>query len=94
MNGLRGVREVPLTDPTGKLNVVEVKMNVVSMDGFSGHSDRKQLLRFVNNLSPRPKQVLVVHGEESKCVSLSESVRRFFRVDAAAPSVGERIRVK
>ncbi|MEM2125769.1 MAG: beta-CASP ribonuclease aCPSF1 [Candidatus Methanosuratincola sp.] len=91
---LRGVREVPLTDPTGKLNVVEVKMNVVSMDGFSGHSDRKQLLRFVNNLSPRPKQVLVVHGEESKCVSLSESVRRFFRVDAAAPSVGERIRVK
>ncbi|MEM3365526.1 MAG: beta-CASP ribonuclease aCPSF1, partial [Candidatus Methanomethyliaceae archaeon] len=44
---LRGVREVPLTDPTGKLNVVEVKMNVVSMDGFSGHSDRKQLLRFV-----------------------------------------------
>ncbi|MDH5811270.1 MAG: beta-CASP ribonuclease aCPSF1 [Candidatus Methanomethylicaceae archaeon] len=91
---LRGVREVPLTDPTGKLNVVEVKMNVVSMDGFSGHSDRKQLLRFVNNLSPRPKHVLVVHGEESKCVSLSESVRRFFRVDAAAPSVGERIRVK
>ncbi|MEM3621634.1 MAG: beta-CASP ribonuclease aCPSF1 [Candidatus Methanomethyliaceae archaeon] len=91
---LRGVKEVPLTDPTGKLNVVEVKMNVVSMDGFSGHSDRKQLLRFVNNLSPRPKQVLVVHGEESKCVSLSESVRRFFRVDAAAPSVGERIRVK
>jgi KH/beta-lactamase-domain protein len=91
---LRGVREVPLTDPTGKLNVVEVKMNVVSMDGFSGHSDRKQLLRFVNNLSPRPKQILVAHGEESKCISLSESVRRFFRVEATAPSVGERIRAK
>ncbi|NHV60579.1 MAG: beta-CASP ribonuclease aCPSF1 [Candidatus Verstraetearchaeota archaeon] len=91
---LRGIREVPLTDPTGKLNVVEVKMNVVSMDGFSGHSDRKQLLRFVNNLSPRPKQILVAHGEESKCISLSESVRRFFRVEATAPSVGERIRAK
>ncbi|MGQ9759226.1 MAG: beta-CASP ribonuclease aCPSF1 [Candidatus Methanomethylicaceae archaeon] len=91
---LRGIREVPLTDPNGKLSVVEIKMNVVSMDGFSGHSDRKQLLKFINNLSPRPKRILIMHGEESKCVSLLESVRRFFRVDAIAPSVGEKIRVK
>jgi predicted metal-dependent RNase len=76
------------------MDVVQVKMDVKSVDGFSGHSDRKQLLKFVNSVSPRPKQVLVVHGEESKCLGMADCVRRYFRVDASAPSVGDRLRVK
>uniref|UniRef100_A0A7C3F0W8 Transcription termination factor FttA n=1 Tax=Candidatus Methanomethylicus mesodigestus TaxID=1867258 RepID=A0A7C3F0W8_9CREN len=91
---LRGLKEIPLSNSQGKMDVIQVRMDVKSIDGFSGHSDRKQLLRFVNNLSPRPKQVLVVHGEESKCVSMADSVRRFFHVEAQAPSIGDRLRVK
>jgi len=91
---LRGLREVPISDSVGKIGVVQVKMDVRSVDGFSGHSDRKQLLRFVNNISPHPKQVIIVHGEESKCMGMADSVRRFFRVEALAPNVGERLRVK
>lgn len=91
---LRGLREIPLSDPSGKIDVVQVKMGVESVDGFSGHSDRKQLLRFVSNLSPRPKQVFMVHGEESKCLSMADAVRRFFKVEASAPSIGDRMRVK
>jgi KH/beta-lactamase-domain protein len=91
---LRGLREIPLSDAMGKMDVVQVKMDVKSVDGFSGHSDRRQLLKFVNSVSPRPKQVLVVHGEESKCLGMADCIRRFFRVDASAPSVGDRLRVK
>ena len=91
---LRGLREIPLSNNQGKIDVVQVKMEIKSIDGFSGHSDRKQLLRFVNNLSPRPKQVLLVHGEETKCVGMADAVHRFFRIDSSAPNIGDRLRVK
>ena len=91
---LRGLREIPMSNNQGKIDVVQVKMEVKSIDGFSGHSDRKQLLRFVNNLQPRPKQVLIVHGEETKCLSMAEAVHRFFRVESSAPRIGDRLRIK
>jgi KH/beta-lactamase-domain protein len=91
---LRGLREMQISNSTGKMEVVQVKMDIKSVDGFSGHSDRRQLLRFVNNISPRPKQVIIVHGEESKCVGMADAVRRFFRVEALAPRVGDRLRIK
>lgn len=90
---LRGVREVTLTDSSGRINVIEVKMDVKALDGFSGHSDRKQLLRFVNNLSVKPKQIVIVHGEESKCLSLAETIYKLFRINTIVPNVGEKIRV-
>jgi hypothetical protein len=91
---LRGLREMQISNSTGKMEVVQVKMDIKSVDGFSGHSDRRQLLRFVNNISPRPKQVIIVHGEESKCVGMADAIRRFFRVEAIAPRVGDRLRIK
>lgn len=91
---LRGVRQIPMEDARGKLEVVEVKMNVYSVDGFSGHSDRKQLLRFVNNISPRPQTVIVNHGEEGKSLSLASAIERYFHVEARVPRVGDRLRLR
>ena len=91
---LKGLKEIPLANSAGKMDVIQVRMSVKSIDGFSGHSDRKQLLKFVNNISPRPKQVIIVHGEESKCIGMADSIRRFFHVDAMAPNIGDRMRVK
>ncbi|MEM4599664.1 MAG: MBL fold metallo-hydrolase RNA specificity domain-containing protein, partial [Candidatus Methanomethylicaceae archaeon] len=90
---LKGAKEVTLMDSTGKLQIIEVKMNIKALDGFSGHSDRKQLLRFVNNISPKPRQIILVHGEESKCVNMADTIRRLFGVEAIAPRVGDRIRL-
>lgn len=91
---LRGLKEIPLSNSEGKMDIIPIRLSVKAIDGFSGHSDRKQLLKFVNNISPRPKQVIIVHGEESKCVGMADSVRRFFHIEAMAPSIGDRIRVK
>ncbi len=90
---LRGVKEVTLTDSSGKINVIEVKMDVKALDGFSGHSDRKQLLRFINNLSVKPKQIVIVHGEESKCLNIAETIYKLFRINTIVPNIGEKIRV-
>ncbi|GAI52475.1 unnamed protein product, partial [marine sediment metagenome] len=69
----RGSKEIPL-NVGGTIVNLEMKMNVETCDGFSGHSDRRQLTGFISNMSPRPERVIFGHGEESKCLDLSSTV--------------------
>ncbi|MDG6219679.1 MAG: MBL fold metallo-hydrolase RNA specificity domain-containing protein, partial [Candidatus Thermoplasmatota archaeon] len=63
---------------------LKVNMDIVTVDGFSGHSDRRQLMNFVNNMSPRPERLLFGHGEESKCMDLSSSIHKKFNINTTA----------
>ncbi|MCX8204381.1 MAG: beta-CASP ribonuclease aCPSF1 [Candidatus Nezhaarchaeota archaeon] len=89
-----GVKEVTLSGSNGKPEAVQVKCEVVSVEGFSGHSDRKQLLRFVQQVYPRPSKVLVCHGEPSKSTSLASAIQYHFRIPAAAPMPLEAVRLR
>jgi len=89
-----GLREVPLPDEDGKLMPVKINMNVATVEGFSGHSDRRQLMGFVENLRPRPKSVFTMHGEEQKCEDLARSIGRMLHVEARAPMNLDSIRLK
>jgi hypothetical protein len=89
-----GLKEVVLPDEDGKLTPIKVQMSVHTVDGFSGHSDRRQLLNFVENLRPKPKSIFTMHGEESKCEDLARSLSRIMHVDARAPMNLDTIRLK
>ena len=89
-----GVKEVPLPDENGKLVPVKVNMDVKTVEGFSGHSDRQQLIQFVENLRPKPKSIFTMHGEESKCEDLARSLGRILHCDARAPMNLDSIRLK
>ncbi|MEM0150018.1 MAG: beta-CASP ribonuclease aCPSF1 [Candidatus Micrarchaeaceae archaeon] len=89
-----GLREVPLPDEEGKLMPVKINMNVSTIEGFSGHSDRRQLMSFVENLRPKPKSVFTMHGEEQKCEDLARSVGRMLHIEARAPMNLDSIRLK
>jgi KH/beta-lactamase-domain protein len=80
----RGNKEIPLYVAGNVVNL-SMKMNVETCDGFSGHSDRRQLLGFINNMSPRPERVLFGHGEESKCLDISSAVHKKFNLSTSAP---------
>jgi len=69
-------------------------MNNETIDGFSGHSDRMQLLNYIDGLDPRPERVLVGHGEEYKCSDLASSLYKKFGFETRAPMNLETIRVK
>ena len=88
----RGLREVAVTDENGKLKVIKMNMKVVTIGGFSGHSDRGQLLRYVRKASPRPHRILVQHGDYNKCENLSNSIKRMLRINAFAPQNLETVR--
>jgi KH/beta-lactamase-domain protein len=89
-----GVKEIPLPDENGKLLPVKVNMGIKTVEGFSGHSDRHQLIQFVENLRPKPKSIFTMHGEESKCEDLARSLGRIMHCEARAPMNLDTIRLK
>lgn len=89
----RGSKEVTITGPDGKDEVIKVNLEVKSIEGFSGHSDRRQLLRFVQRVIPKPKRVIVCHGEALKSQNLALTIHRYFKIPVVAPSVLESVRL-
>ncbi len=89
----KGWREVPMRDDEGKRNVVQVNMDIETVEGFSAHSDRAQLIDFVRNASPKPKKVLCVHGESRRCIDLCSSLHKLFKIRTQAPKNLETIRL-
>jgi uncharacterized protein len=79
----RGMRELPVFEK-GERHSVAMNLEMYTIDGFSGHCDRRQLMNYINNMSPKPDRVVVGHGEESKCVDLANSMRKKFGIDARA----------
>src|SRR3989338_10359684 len=44
----------------GKQEILQIKIEVHTVEGFSGHSSRHQLLSFVNRCNPRPTKVIEI----------------------------------
>jgi len=81
-------------ESNGKRETVEVKMEIYTIEGLSGHSSRNELTRFVYNLDPRPKKIIVVHGESSRCLDLASSLHKLNKIETAAPKNLEAIRIR
>ena len=88
-----GEKEIVFQNGT-KHEVIEVKMGVYKIEGFSGHCDRNQLINFVYRLSPKPKRIIVKHGEASRCLDLSSTLHKLNNIETMAPKNLETIRVR
>ncbi len=88
-----GLKEAAF-DVEGKQEEVKIKLEVVSIDGLSGHSGRNQLMAFINSIKPMPKKILVNHGEQSKCLDLASSLYKMYHVETIAPRNLETIRLR
>jgi len=73
---------------------INVKMEVNTIHGFSGHSSRTQLMNFVKRLDPKPKKGIIIHGESSKCLDLASSIHKQLRIETSAPKNLESIRIR
>jgi len=90
----KGAQEVSIMDQDGKIRVIRVGLKVHTVEGFSGHSDRRQIINYLRKISPKPENIIVCHGERSKCISLADFIRRKYGVNAVAPDVLETIRLR
>ncbi len=81
-----GQHTFPVTDRNGKTRAMNINMRVETVEGFSGHSDRNQLLAFVRNLKPKPKRAFVNHGEKSNAIDFARAISARFKINATAPN--------
>ena len=88
-----GMGSAQVYNQEGKLEVINIDMSVHTVEGFSGHSDRRQLVNYVRRLRPQPKRVFVVHGEESKCENLARTVSKMRGVRGHAPRLLDTFRL-
>lgn len=89
----KGMNEVALITAEGKMDVTKVRLQLDSIEGFSGHSDRRQIINYLTHLKTKPERVLVCHGERAKCLSIASFLQRRCEIDAFAPNLLETIRL-
>jgi uncharacterized protein len=73
---------------------VEVKMQAELMSGLSPHSSRNELVQYVSRMQPKPKKIIINHGEQSKSIDLASSLYKNNRIETVVPKNLETIRFK
>ncbi|MEM3851586.1 MAG: beta-CASP ribonuclease aCPSF1 [Methanomassiliicoccales archaeon] len=89
----KGAKDLQLTE-RGQQISIPINLNIETVDGFSGHSDRKQLMNYVAGLDPKPLRIFLGHGEEHKCLELASSIHKKFGIETRAPMNLETIRLR
>ena len=89
----KGVNEVTMMDNEGKMGVVQVKLRSESIEGFSGHSDRRQLINYLTHLTPKPERIFVCHGEKAKTMNIADFIDKKAGIATVVPSLLETFRL-
>jgi len=90
----RGEKEIMMSNGSNKPEIMQIKLEQVIIEGFTGHSGRNELMSYVQKCSPRPKKIIINHGENSRCLDLASSLHKAYRVETCAPRNLETIRIK
>jgi metallo-beta-lactamase family protein len=72
---------------------VPVRARVVTLDGFSAHADRQDILRWLRGFIRPPRRLWVVHGEPAAAASLCDLVRDELGWPAAVAEDGALVRL-
>jgi metallo-beta-lactamase family protein len=64
-------------------------LEVVHLDGFSGHADRADFLAYLEPLAGKVGKVRLIHGEREQAEALAGSLREIGFTDVGVPSPGD-----
>ena len=73
---------------------IHIKMQTELMSGLSPHSSRNELIQYVSRMIPKPKKIIINHGEQSKSLDLASSIYKNNRIETVVPKNLETIRFK
>jgi len=90
----RGMKELPILGDDGKMKTLNINMRVETVEGFSGHSDRAQLMAYMKNLRPGPERVFTMHGDWGKTDDFARSIGMMMRKDSRSIADLEAVRLK
>jgi len=88
-----GVKEVNLGGDYGD-EKVHIKLQVETLSGLSAHSGRNELMQFISRMIPKPKKVIINHGEVSRSLDLASTLYKMNRIETVVPKNLETVRLK
>jgi metallo-beta-lactamase family protein len=72
-------RAIQECKPGGKVwldhEEIEVKAKTFTMSSYSAHADQNDLVRFVQDIPVKPREIRLVHGEQNAKTALAEKLR-------------------
>ena len=81
---LEGAKEVRIHGETFR-----VQAKISQIYGFSGHADRKALLRWLTHLQKPPQRVFLTHGEEAVSLNLAQYISGTLQWPVQVPQYNE-----
>lgn len=88
-----GSKHIQLGKDEGNLRL-DVNLRVETLNGLSAHSGRNELVQYVSRMSPKPRKIIINHGELSRSLDLASSLYKQQRVETIVPRNLETIRLK
>jgi uncharacterized protein len=90
---LEGWKDIPIENGNGK-KMVRINMQVTSSQGFSAHSNFKELKSYVYNMKNKPNTIIINHGENNKVINLTRALNKSFNIETRAPHNLDALRLR
>jgi len=90
----KGWKVIPIEGTNGSKSTLELKLEVETINGFSGHADRNELIKYVKSLKTTPRRIIIDHGEKSKTISMARALHKIFGVETSSPRNLEVVRFR
>ncbi|MFP3144405.1 MAG: beta-CASP ribonuclease aCPSF1 [Caldisphaera sp.] len=72
---VEGEKEIQMMDGN-QLKTIKVNLEVQRIEGFSGHANRSELQGFLRGLTPKPRVIILNHGEPSQTISFGILIKQ------------------
>lgn len=93
-----GTRGAALRDGASEVKIhgsyVPVRAEIVTLDMFSAHADREELIRWLGGFEAAPRETFVVHGEPTQSDALRHSIKERLGWKVHVPEHRERIELQ
>ncbi len=73
---------------------IAVNAKIEYIEGYSGHADQEWLLNFIYSFFSKPKQIILVHGEEEAKNVLKQKIEETTDIPVTIPKLGEKYELK
>jgi len=90
----KGLAETPIINNEGRIEIIKSNMKAETINGFSGHSDRRQIINYIRRVTPKLERIIVCHGERTKCLGLANFFRRRYNIETLVPEVLETVKLR
>lgn len=77
----------------GKFETVRMKLEIAKIE-VAGHSSQAELINFVKRVNPKPKRIIINHGEPAAVLNMARTIHKQFRIETLSPRNLDAIRIR